>query len=121
MEKLIIGTALIFLNVGLYLIFVLRRQLNLSVTSIRLFYLLFALVLTVSWINNGASFELLRSSIYLLLAHLIVMLSFKFLVPAFFQNHTAQKILNGFFNYVLLSVATLATTVWQVFSLLSAS
>ena len=117
MDKIIIGLVLIALNVGLYLIFVLKERLNISRNPILLFYLFFLIVAIVSWISKGSYLELVQSSIYLLVAHLVVWLSFKFLFPMVFHNLTYQEILKGFFNYILLSIATLATTVWQIFFL----
>jgi hypothetical protein len=119
-EQILFGLVLIALNVGLYLIFVLSERLNITRNPILLFYLSFLIVGIVSWISKGSYLELVQSSIYLLLAHLLVWLSFKFLFPMVFHNLTYQEILKGFFNYILLPIATLATTVWQIFFLLDA-
>lgn len=117
MDKILAGLVLITLNMGLYLIFVLRDRLKISRNFILSFYLFFLIVAIASWINKGLNLELVQSSIYLLIAHLLVLLFFKFLLPMVFRNLSYQEILKGFFNYILLSVATLATTVWQIFLL----
>jgi hypothetical protein len=117
-EKILISLVLIALNVGLYLTFVLSERLSISRNIILLFYLFFLIVATVSWISKGSYLELVQSSIYLLGMHLLALLSFKFFFPMVtFHNPTYQELLKVFFNYILLPIATLATTVWQVFFL----
>ena len=117
MEKILIGLILIALNVGMYLVFVLSERLNISRNFTLSFFLFFLIVAIVSWTSKELYFELMQSSIFLLVAHLLVLLSFKFLLPMVFHDLSYQEILKGFFNYILLSVATLATTVWQIFLL----
>jgi len=122
MEKILVTLVLVIINVGLYISFALSDRLNIPRKALLIFYLFFLIVAIVSWVYKGLHPDLIMSSIYLLIAHLLVYMFFKSLVPLVFaHNNLYQGMLMNFFNYFLMVVATLAVTIWQVLFLYDVS
>jgi hypothetical protein len=122
MARILVALVLVALNTGLYLNFVLSERLSLSRNMKLFFYLVFLIVSIAAWVSKDSTISVAQSSTYLLVAYLLVLISFRFLIPAIFDQYpTYQAWSKSLFNYFLLPIATLLVTVGQMLRLFDVS
>ena len=114
MGEICICLVVIVFNVGISASFIFKdrlRRTHFVYITLSLFFLILALA---SLIYGDPYLYLLISSLFLLVAHLMIFFFFKLIAPMVFPSLPHQKLLKSLFNYFLMAAATIGATLWQI-------
>lgn len=117
MEKIVISLVLIALNVGLYLIFLFKDQLNIP-KKVGIGFFAFFLIVSIIWATSkNPNFSRVPNPIFLLGIYLLGFLVIRFFFNLRFfkeKNITVHKLIKQFFKFILLPTYTLFVTTGQL-------
>lgn len=116
MENLLIAALFVFLNFGLYAVFIMREQLGVSKKGSIAFFVLFTVFVAFGMMSENTNLELIRMNFNLLIMYLLGLLLFRFMFPMLLkqQGKTFPIKLKSLIKKYIISGFTVLSTVVQI-------